>query len=78
MFPEYTGTLLSAIANQSKLPKTAAEAYSQAKAFAESHGLTLLNDTPFTDSDALAAQAGLRHAAPPQDGGRPEVGSASP
>jgi osmoprotectant transport system substrate-binding protein len=56
MFPEYTGTLLSAVANQTKLPKTAGQAYSEAKAFAESHGLTLLADTPFTDSDALAAK----------------------
>jgi osmoprotectant transport system substrate-binding protein len=56
MFPEYTGTLLSAVANQTKLPKSAGQAYSEAKAFAQSHGLTLLADTPFTDSDALAAK----------------------
>jgi osmoprotectant transport system substrate-binding protein len=56
MYPEYTGTLLSAVANQTKLPKTASQAYSEAKAFAESHGLTLLADTPFTDSDVLAAK----------------------
>ena len=56
MYPEYTGTLLSAVANQTKLPTSATEAYNEAKTFAESHGLTLLADTPFTDSDALAAK----------------------
>jgi osmoprotectant transport system substrate-binding protein len=54
MYPEYTGTLLSAIANQTKEPPSAAAAYQQAKAFVEKHGLTLLNYTPFYDSDALA------------------------
>jgi osmoprotectant transport system substrate-binding protein len=54
MYPEYTGTLLSAIANQTKEPASATAAYSQAKAFVEKHGLTLLNYTPFYDSDALA------------------------
>jgi osmoprotectant transport system substrate-binding protein len=54
MYPEYTGTLLSAVAGQTKLPKSAAAAYSQAKAFLEPKGYTLLNFTPFYDSDALA------------------------
>jgi osmoprotectant transport system substrate-binding protein len=55
MYPEYTGTLLSAVANQTKNPTSASAAYQQAKAFAEKHRLTLLNYTPFYDSDALAA-----------------------
>lgn len=54
LYPEYTGTLLSAIANQTKEPPSAAAAYTQAKAFVEQHGLTLLNYTPFYDADALA------------------------
>ncbi len=54
MYPEYTGTLLSAIAEQTKLPTSAAAAYSQAKAFLEPKGFTLLDYTPFYDSDALA------------------------
>jgi osmoprotectant transport system substrate-binding protein len=54
MYPEYTGTLLSAIAGQTKEPSSAAAAYAQAKTFAEKHGATLLNYTPFYDSDALA------------------------
>jgi osmoprotectant transport system substrate-binding protein len=55
MYPEYTGTLLTAIAGQTTLPTSAQQAYSQAKAYAEKHGFTLLNPTPFYDSDALGA-----------------------
>jgi len=58
MYPEYTGVLLSAVAEQTKLPKTAAEAYAQAKAFLEPKGYALLNFTPFYDSDALATLPG--------------------
>jgi osmoprotectant transport system substrate-binding protein len=54
LYPEYTGTLLSAIAEKTSTPKSALDAYNQAKAFVEAHGLTLLNYTPFYDSDALA------------------------
>jgi osmoprotectant transport system substrate-binding protein len=55
MYPEYTGTLLSAIAGITAPPKSAAQAYSQAKAFVGKHGFTLLDQTPFYDSDALGA-----------------------
>jgi osmoprotectant transport system substrate-binding protein len=54
MYPEYTGTLLSAIAEQTKTPASAKAAYEEAKKYVEGHGLTLLNYTPFYDSDALA------------------------
>jgi osmoprotectant transport system substrate-binding protein len=54
MYPEYTGTLLTAIAGQTREPASAAAAYTQAKAYVEKHGLTLLNYTPFYDADALA------------------------
>jgi osmoprotectant transport system substrate-binding protein len=54
MYPEYTGTLLSAVANQTKNPASAQAAYEEAKAFVEKDGLTLLNYTPFYDADALA------------------------
>lgn len=54
MYPEYTGTLLSAIYNETKPPSSAAGAYAKAKTLVEQHGLTLLNYTPFYDSDALA------------------------
>jgi osmoprotectant transport system substrate-binding protein len=54
MYPEYTGTILSVIANQATPPKTAAAAYAAAKAFEETRGFTLLDATPFFDSDAIA------------------------
>ena len=54
MYPEYTGVLLSAVAGQARNPASANAAYLQAKAFVETHGLTLLNYTPFFDSNALA------------------------
>ena len=54
MYPEYTGVFLSAVAEQTKLPTSAEEAYKQAKAFAETKGYTMLDYTPFFDSDALA------------------------
>jgi osmoprotectant transport system substrate-binding protein len=54
MYPEYTGVFLSAVAKQTKLPSSAAAAYQQAKAFAATQGATLLDFTPFFDSNALA------------------------
>lgn len=53
VYPEYTGTLLTAIAGITAPPKSAEQAYSEAKAYAQKHGFTLLNRTPFYDSDAL-------------------------
>jgi osmoprotectant transport system substrate-binding protein len=53
-YPEYTGTLLSAVAGQTKEPASAAAAYAQAKEYVEKYGGTLLDYTPFYDSDALA------------------------
>ncbi len=57
MYPEYTGTILSVVAKQPKPPTSTADAYTQAKAFDEKRGFTLLAPTPFFDSDALAATA---------------------
>jgi osmoprotectant transport system substrate-binding protein len=54
MYPEYTGTLLSAVAKQTTPPKSEQAAYEGAKAFVEKEGATLLEKTPFYDSDALA------------------------
>ncbi len=53
MYPEYTGTLLTAVAGVTAPPHSAEQAYTEAKAFAEKHGFTLLDQTPFYDSDAL-------------------------
>ena len=53
MYPEYTGTLLTAVAGVTAPPHTAQQAYTEAQAFAQKHGFTLLAQTPFYDSDAL-------------------------
>jgi osmoprotectant transport system substrate-binding protein len=55
MYPEYTGTLLTAIAQDNKPPVSAVQTYQLAKNYVELHGFTLLDQTPFYDSDALAA-----------------------
>ncbi len=55
MYPEYTGVMLSEIAGRHREPRSAEEAYDQAKAFQERRGFTLLDMTPFSDSNAVAA-----------------------
>jgi osmoprotectant transport system substrate-binding protein len=52
-YPEYTGVLLSAVAEQTKSPSSEQEAYAQAKAYLEKHGFTLLDKTPFFDTNVL-------------------------
>jgi osmoprotectant transport system substrate-binding protein len=54
VYPEYTGTLLTAIAGIHTPPKSGQQAYNEAQAYVQKHGFTLLNPTPFFDSDALA------------------------
>jgi osmoprotectant transport system substrate-binding protein len=54
MYPEYTGVLLSAVAGQKRNPVSASQAAQQASQFLQQHGATLLDLTPFYDSDALA------------------------
>jgi osmoprotectant transport system substrate-binding protein len=54
MYPEYTGVLLTEIAGDTRRPRTARIAYARAKAFQEKRGFTLLQATPFSDSNALA------------------------
>jgi osmoprotectant transport system substrate-binding protein len=57
MYPEYTGTLLTAIANITAPPRSAIDAYDQSKAFLQKQGSTLLAQTPFADSDAIGTTA---------------------
>jgi osmoprotectant transport system substrate-binding protein len=57
-YPEYTGVLLSAVAQQKRNPTSASQAAQEAKAFLEKHAATLLDTTPFYDSDALATLPG--------------------
>ncbi len=55
MYPEYTGTLLTAIAGNTKPPSSAKQTYNEAQAFVKQHGFILLDQTPFYDADGLAA-----------------------
>jgi osmoprotectant transport system substrate-binding protein len=54
MYPEYTGTLLTAIAGDTNPPKSAQDTYTKANAYVKKHGFTLLSQTPFYDADGLA------------------------
>jgi osmoprotectant transport system substrate-binding protein len=55
MYPEYTGVLLTAVAGITAPPKSAKQAYDEANSFVAKRGYQLLKQTPFADSDALAA-----------------------
>jgi osmoprotectant transport system substrate-binding protein len=55
-YPEYTGVILSELAHAKKRPANPDEAYAAAKAFEEGRGYTMLDKTPFFDSDALAVK----------------------
>ena len=54
-YPEYTGTILSSLARDTRRPASAEEAYEWARAFERGRGMTLLDTTPAQDSDVLAA-----------------------
>ena len=56
MYPEYTGTILSVLDNDTANPPSATAAYSEAKAFLAKHGYTLLAMTPFSDSDVVVTK----------------------
>jgi osmoprotectant transport system substrate-binding protein len=55
-YPEYTGVILSELAHAKQRPANADEAYTAAKKFEEGRGYTMLDKTPFFDSDALAVK----------------------
>lgn len=57
MYPEYVGVLLSEIADPPSRPRDARVAYQQAEAYEEERGFTLLEMTPFSNSNALAVTA---------------------
>jgi len=52
-YPEYTGVLLSSVAEEKTEPKSEAEAYEKAKAFVEKEGFAMLEKTPFYDTNVL-------------------------
>ena len=56
MYPEYIGVLLSEVAEQTERPPSDDAAYDAAKAFERRNGFTLLAQTPFADSNALAVK----------------------
>jgi osmoprotectant transport system substrate-binding protein len=51
-YPEYTGVIVLVLAH-GKQPKTAQATYLAGKAFQEKRGFTLLNKTPFYDTDTF-------------------------
>ena len=52
LLPEYTGVVVQDIAHETP-GKTAAATFAQAKKFEETRGLTMLNATPFYDTDTV-------------------------
>ena len=61
MYPEYTGTALTVVFDGAETSADSAEAtYDAAKAEYEGRGQTLLEMTPFSDSDALAMRRRTR------------------
>lgn len=52
-YPEYDGTLLSAVAGITKSPKNAAAAAQLTRSWLQKRGFAFSNVTPFSDSDAI-------------------------
>jgi osmoprotectant transport system substrate-binding protein len=57
-YPEYTGTILSVLAHDSRRPPNANVAYLRAAAYARRHATVLLAMAPATDTDVLIAKPG--------------------
>ncbi|MEA2269591.1 MAG: osmoprotectant transport system substrate-binding protein [Solirubrobacteraceae bacterium] len=53
MYPDYIGTILSVLAGRNEPPSSADATYRAAKRFEESRGFTLLERTPFFDTNAV-------------------------
>ncbi len=54
VYPEYVGTILSAVAGRNNPPQSASATYQAAKAFEAGRGFTLLDATPFYDTNVVA------------------------
>jgi osmoprotectant transport system substrate-binding protein len=54
MYPDYVGTILSVIAGQNTPPQSQAATYQAAQRFEQGRGYTLLEATPFYDTNAVA------------------------
>jgi osmoprotectant transport system substrate-binding protein len=55
-YPEYTGEVVLTVAGDKTRPQSADATYAKAKAFQEKRGFTLLDKTPFFNTDALAVK----------------------
>jgi osmoprotectant transport system substrate-binding protein len=53
-YPEYTGVIVQVVFHRSSSPKTAAKTYALARSLEKAKGYTLLDPTPFSDTDVLA------------------------
>jgi osmoprotectant transport system substrate-binding protein len=53
MYPDYVGTIVSVLAGKDP-PQSAKATYDTAKAYEEAHGFTLLEPTPFFNTNAVA------------------------
>jgi osmoprotectant transport system substrate-binding protein len=53
-YPEYTGVIVQDVFHHASSPKTAGATYALAKSLEAKKGYTLLNATPFYDTDVLA------------------------
>lgn len=58
-YAEYTGTLLSAVAQITEPKRSRRAAYDAVKAFEARRGLAVLDETPFENVDAVAVKAGF-------------------
>ncbi len=56
MYPEYIGVLLSEVAEERRRPRSVRAAYNAARAFERKNGFSLLDQTPFSDANALAVK----------------------
>jgi osmoprotectant transport system substrate-binding protein len=61
MYPEYTGVIVQVVFHHTFSPKTARATYALAKQLEASKGYTLLNPTPFYDTDVLAVTNATAH-----------------
>jgi osmoprotectant transport system substrate-binding protein len=55
-YPEYTGTILTALAHQNGRPASTRDAYTRAVAFERTRGLALLDPSSAEDKDVLAVK----------------------
>ena len=54
MYPEYTGVIVQVVFHRTSSPKSAAATYQLAKKLEATKGYTVLNPTPFYDTDVIA------------------------